>query len=174
MNAALPYTSFNAFLYHWRGVRLITTELLSCFEEPDLTYRLIPEWRSVGELFYHIGDHQHFVARGVLLRQWNAAPGEFHASTTVTSPARLRDWLLHTQEKVTEWSSLADDACLTDLRPDNPWHEGIRGWLLLHHAYQDELHHRGQLYAIARHLGRKPPMVFAEEHPAYWEARQGQ
>lgn len=176
MNTEVPFTSFARFLDHWQGVRMVTVELLARFEESDLTYRLVPEWRSVGDLFYHIADHQYFVARGVLLRRWRSQPGEpdsAHQASTVISVTRLEAWLLHAQEKVGEWAATADDTCLTDIRSDNPWHEGIRGWLLLHHAYQDELHHRGQLYAIARHLGRAVPVAFAEEYPSYWGPRQG-
>ncbi|HWI61376.1 MAG TPA: DinB family protein [Symbiobacteriaceae bacterium] len=89
------------------------------------------------------------------------------------STVALHQWLTETQARMHEWAAQADESCLNDLRPDNPWHEGMRGWLLLHHAYQDELHHRGQLYAIARVLGLEPPMPFAEENPAYWDPRKG-
>ncbi|MGE5674623.1 MAG: DinB family protein [Mycobacterium leprae] len=175
MNQNFAYTSVEAFLDHWQGVRMVTLELLSRFHDADLSYRLVPQWRTVGELFYHIGDHQYFVARGVFLRRWKALPGEpggAHAAATIDSVAHLREWLTETQAKTVEWARQADDHCLTDLRPDNPWHEGIQGWLLLHHPYQDELHHRGQLYAIARQLGEEPPIAFAEEYPAYWDERK--
>lgn len=172
----LAYAPFHAFLDHWHGVRMVTLALLSRFSDADLGYRLVPEWRTAGELFYHIGGHQHFVARGVLQRRWHDLPGEPDEpdmAATASSVAALREWLTYTDQRLHEWAEVADEQCLTDLRPDNPWHEGIRGWLLLHHPYQDELHHRGQLYAIARLLGKEPPNAFAEEYPTYWNPRKG-
>lgn len=173
------YTSFSAFLEHWDGVRMVTLELLTRFSEEDLRFRLFPEGRTVGELFHHIGGHQFFVSRGVLLRRWRPRSGEpdldwaVHQAATVNSAQALHLWLSQVQASVREWAASADDRCLTELRPDNPWHEGMRGWLLLHHAYQDEIHHRGQLYAIARHLEKVPPQVFAEEYPSFWDAHKG-
>lgn len=158
---------------------MVTLELLDRFGDADLAFRLVPQWRTVGELFHHIGGHQYFVSRGVLLRRWQPALGEpdtdwaAHKAVTAGSVRSLHDWLSAVQTKVNAWAAAADDSCLDELRPDNPWHEGLRGWLLLHHAYQDELHHRGQLYAIARHLGRAPPEVFAEEYPSFWLSRKG-
>jgi uncharacterized damage-inducible protein DinB len=180
MNQNTCYTSIASFLDHWQGVRMVTLELLAQFSDDDLAFRLVPQWRTVGEMFYHIGAHQYFVSRGVLLRRWRPVEGEpdmdwdAHEARVISSVAGLRHWLQETQANVMTWAEAhADDTCLTDLRPDNPWHEGMRGWLLLHHAYQDELHHRGQLYAIARVVGKTPPVAFAEEYPAYWAPRQG-
>jgi 8-oxo-dGTP pyrophosphatase MutT (NUDIX family)/uncharacterized damage-inducible protein DinB len=173
------WASVAAFLDHWDGVRMVTLELLRCFSDADLTYRLVPEWRTVGELLHHIGGHQFFAARGVLLGQWRPRPGDpdqdwqGHAAATTGSVAALYRWLAETQQQMRAWAETAPPERLADLRPDNPWHEGIRGWLLLHHAYQDELHHRGQLYAIARQLGKRPPFAFAEEYPSYWDAHKG-
>lgn len=173
------YVSLDRFTDHWRGVRYVTLELLAAFESDDLTFRLVPEWRTVGELFHHIAGHQYFVARGVLLGRWEPEAGEVdidwdeHRANVCTSKPRLADWLRDTQELVTEWATQVGESQLHTIRDDNPWHEGMRGWLLLHHAYQDELHHRGQLYAIARTLNRQPPIVYAEEHPAFWLSRKG-
>ncbi len=85
----------------------------------------------------------------------------------------LQIWLFDVQALLKKWFKKADETVLTEIRDDNPWHEGMRGWLLFHHPYQDELHHRGQLYAIARLLGKDPPNVFAEEYPSYWYLRKG-
>jgi uncharacterized damage-inducible protein DinB len=173
------YVSFRDFIDHWQGVRFVTLELLHIFSEEDLAYRLVPQWRSVGELFHHIGGHQFFVARGVLLGRWTAEPGEpdadwaKHRVAICNSKTMLATWLRETQDHLVRWSQEVDVGRLERVRDDNPWHEGMRGWLLLHHAYQDELHHRGQLYAVARLIGRTPPAVFAEEHPEYWESRKG-
>ena len=175
----LPYATLDAFLDHWDGVRTVTLKLLESFEEEDLAYCLLPEWRSVGELFHHIGGQQFFVARGVLTRRWDAAPGEpdldweAHRRATTRSIASLSRWLTETQEKLRQWAGEAEPALLTEVRADNPWHEGMRGWLLLHHPYQDELHHRGQLYVIARLLGRDVPQVYAEEHEEWWALQKG-
>ena len=173
------YVPLERFLVHWDGVRFVTLELLGGFSEGDLDYRLVPEWRTVGELFHHIGGQQFFVARGVLLGRWEPEAGEVdldwakHRKEVCSSKSMLEEWLRETQGKLNHWAQSVDASRLELIRDDNPWHEGMRGWLLLHHAYQDELHHRGQLYAIARLLGRRPPMVYAEEHSEFWEPRKG-
>lgn len=170
------YIDFDNFLNHWDGVRIVTLSLLSCFKNEDLTFQLVPQWRTVGDIFHHIGGHQYYVARGIFERRWEPKPGEpdmdwvNHKKRVTQSILKLSNWLKHVQILLKEWSSVFDGKCLSDVRNDNPWHKGMRGWLLLHHAYQDELHHRGQLYAICRILKRQPPIVYAEEYPEYWDS----
>lgn len=173
------YARLDRFIDHWEGVRYVTVELLRSFSEADLTYQLVPEWRTVAEMFHHIGGQQFFVARGVLLGRWEAGEGEpdvdwaKHRAEVCGSKAGLEEWLRHVQTSLNRWTDDVDPTRLDQVRDDNPWHEGVRGWLLLHHAYQDELHHRGELYAIARLLGRSPPVVYAEEHAEFWDSRRG-
>jgi uncharacterized damage-inducible protein DinB len=179
MDKNAVYTTIERFLDHWDGVRLVTLKLLICFHNKDLNYRLTPHWRTVGEIFHHIGGHQFFVARGVLKKRWEPQLNEpdidwdSHKIQTTKSVKNLQIWLLNVQALLKKWFKEADKTVLSEIRDDNPWHEGMRGWLLLHHPYQDELHHRGQLYAIARLLGKDPPNVFAEEYPSYWHLRKG-
>ncbi|WP_170159666.1 DinB family protein [Calidithermus terrae] len=173
-----PYTTLERFLEHWDGVRLVTLKLLESFTEHDLNYRLVEDWRSVGELFHHIGGHQFYACRGALLGRWEPEPGEpdanwnAHRARVMGSKEALRGWLVSVQGLVRSWAESAGEERLEGFRPDNPWHEGMRGWLLVQHAYQDEVHHRGELYAIARLLDREVPEVFAVEHPDYWEPRK--
>lgn len=179
MKATTAYVTVDDFLDHWDGVRMVTLKLLECFDDGDLGYRLVPEWRTVGELFHHLGAHQFYGCRGILSGRWDALPGEpdedweAHKKKTVHSVQALSVWLSSVQEQVHRWVEQAEESVLSDFRPDNPWFEGMRGWLQLHHAYQDELHHRGQLYAVARVLGKTLPEVFAEEYPNYWQPRKG-
>jgi hypothetical protein len=37
------YTSLEAFLEHWDGVRMVTLDLLTSFREADLSYRLVAD-----------------------------------------------------------------------------------------------------------------------------------
>ena len=152
---------------------MVTLKILDLFKDEELGYRLVPQWRTVGELFHHIGGHQYYVARGVLKERWEPKPSEpdidwtNHMVKTTTSTESLSKWLQEVQELVREWCVDVDSSLLEKIRDDNPWHRGIRGWLLLHHAYQDELHHRGQLTSIARYLDKNVPSVFAEEYKEY-------
>jgi uncharacterized damage-inducible protein DinB len=178
VDGAVPYTTVDAFLDHWDGVRWVTLELLRVFDDADLSYRLVPQWRTVGELFHHIGGHQFYGCRGILLGRWDSLLGEAdedwgaHKPAHVHSVERLHAWLTEVQGLVREWAGQASENALSDFRPDNPWFEGMRGWLQLNHAYQDELHHRGQLYAIARVLNKIPPAVNAEEYPEFWNRKK--
>ncbi len=178
MDKNAVYTTIERFLDHWEGVRMVTLKLLICFNNNDLNYRLAPHWRTVGEIFHHIGGHQFFVVRGVFKRRWEPKLNEpdidwdSHKIRTTKSVKNLQRWLFDVQALLKKWFKEADETVLSEIRDDNPWHESMRGWLLLHHPYQDELHHRGQLYAIARLLGKDPPNVFAEEYPSYWDPRK--
>jgi len=181
MNAAAPYTTLERFLDHWDGVRMVTLKLLHCFGEADLRRALWAGSKTVGEMFHHIGGHQFYAARGLFLGQWEPAgtleespdaDWELHKHLTIYQHQTLHRWLEDVQQRLRVWARQADGTRLQDFAPDNPWHEGMRGWLLLQHAYQDELHHRGQLYLFARQLGLIPPDVFAVDHPDYWEQRK--
>lgn len=179
MKATLPYTTVGRFLDHWDGVRMVTLELLKCLEDEDLLFRPIPSWRTVGELFHHIGAHQFYVARGVLKNRWAPEVDEpdedwdEHRKQVTSSITDLHQWLSNVQDLVKQWFKEAEESTLSEIQENNPWHEGMRGWLLVHHAYQDEVHHRGQLYAIIRQLNKTLPDVFAEENPSDWNSRKG-
>ncbi len=167
------YTTLGQFIHHWNGVRMVTLKILSLFSDGELEYRLVPQWRTVGELFHHIGGHQYFVARGVLKKRWEPVGSEpdtdwpSHIQRTTSSTGAISEWLQEVQSLLEKWCASADASLLEEIRDDNPWHRGVRGWQLLHHPYQDELHHRGQLTAIARLLGKTIPPVFAEEYSGF-------
>lgn len=152
---------------------MVTLKILDLFKDDELKYRLVPQWRTVGELFHHIGGHQYFVARGILQQRWEPRHSEpdrdwaGHIQKTTTTVTSLSRWLQEVQDLVKQWCVNIDVSLLEDIRDDNPWHRGIRGWLLLHHAYQDEHHHRGQITATARFLGKEIPSVFAEEYQEF-------
>jgi len=162
------YTTIRKFLNHWFETRIVTLNVLNIFTEDELRYRFTPEWRSVGEIFHHIGAHQFLAARGVFKKRWTPQSTEpdndweNHKKEVCVSTKRLATWLLDVQFLLKEWWNESDSSALSEIRYDNPWHLGMEGWMLLHHAYQDELHHRGQLTAIARHLDRKIPPMFPE------------
>lgn len=178
---ATAYTTLGRFLDHWDGVRMVTLKLLCCFSSEDLRRTLWPGSRTVGEMFHHIGAHQFYACRGLFLGQWEPkgtleespdADWDLHKHLTVYKTETLHHWLERVQQQTRTWAQEAVESRLTDFATDNPWHEGMRGWLLLQHAYQDEVHHRGQLYALARQLGYLPPDVFAVDHPDYWNERK--
>lgn len=189
MTLSTPYTTLERFLDHWDGVRMVTLKLLQCFSDDDLRRTLWQGSRTLGEMFHHIGAHQFYAARGLFKNQWEPwgtleenpdSDWELHKHLVVYKVETLQHWLQSVQARVQVWvreffSQNPEPGTLTPLEAiaeRNPWHEGMRGWLLLQHAYQDEIHHRGQLYVFARQQGYIPPDVFAVDHPEYWEARK--
>ena len=131
MKATTIYATVHDFLDHWDGVRMVTLKLLECFDDSDLGYRLVREWRTVGELFHHLGAHQFYGCRGILLGRWDASEGEpdedWEAHKAVDGSigsARLSVWLSSVQHQVHEWLEEAEEGALNDLRPDNPWFRG--------------------------------------------------
>ena len=78
--------------------------------------------------------------------------------------------MVHTR---TQYGLGTDPERLQQLTPGNPWFKDMPGWLQLHHAYQDELHHRGQLTALVRALGLTLPAIYAEENPVFWASNKG-
>lgn len=181
MSLSVSYTALEPFLDHWDGVRMVTLKLLQCFQSDDLRHQPWPGAKTVGELFHHIGAHQFYAARGLFKGQWEPGGGtleenpdsdwDLHKHLVIYQIESLCGWLTSVQNRLRAWAEEAPEGCL-DGFADNPWHEGMRGWLLLQHAYQDEVHHRGQLYLVARQMGYIPPDVFAVDHPDYWEIRK--
>lgn len=182
----MNYATLPAFLDHWDGVRMVTLKLLACFSNEDLRTQPWPGSRTVGEMFHHIGAHQFYAARGLFKNQWEPSGSleespdtdwELHKHLVIHKVEMVAFWLEATQAKLNAWAtelrSRPTPNPLEAIAEHNPWHEGLRGWLLLQHAYQDEVHHRGQLYGFARQLGYIPPDVFAADHPEYWEPRKG-
>lgn len=55
------YVSLERSLEHWEGVRFVTLKLLGTFSQDDLAYQVAPDWRSIAEMFHHIGAQQFFV-----------------------------------------------------------------------------------------------------------------
>jgi hypothetical protein len=50
-----------------------------------------------------------------------------------------------------------------------PWHMTFPGWVGFSIQNDEFMHHRGQLYAIARLAGAEPPFMwgFADNEPAF-------
>jgi uncharacterized damage-inducible protein DinB len=181
MSQSPAYASLERFLDHWDGVRMVTLKLLHCFSDEDLRRTLWQGSRTVGEMFHHIGAHQFYAARGLFKNQWEPSgtleehpdsDWDLHKHLIVYKVETLAHWLKSVQARVRTWAEGISADRLWEFAKDNPWHEGMRGWLLLQHAYQDEIHHRGQLYLFARQLGHIPPDVFAVDYPEYWEERK--
>jgi uncharacterized damage-inducible protein DinB len=57
------------------------------------------------------------------------------------------------------------DTHLTNLVP-TPWHFEAPGSVIVGFVHDEYLHHRGQLYAYLRALGKEPPMLWDFEHNA--------
>lgn len=181
MNPTASYTTLERFLDHWDGVRMVTLKLLDCFSEEELRHTVWTGSRTVGEMFHHIGAHQFYAVRGLMKGQWEPsgtleespdADWDLHKHLIIYKHQTLHHWLERAQQRMRSWAAEVSESRLADFATDNPWHQGMRGWLLLQHAYQDEVHHRGQLYLFARQLGHIPPDVFAVDHPDYWEQRK--
>ena len=171
------YASADQFARHWRGVRMVTLEVLDVLAD-HLDRAVIPGGRTVAETLHHIGAHEYFAARGVFEGRWDAQPGEpdadwdAHRTEVSASAPTLRTWL-ETVHIRTQHGLSTQPERLQQLTPGNPWFDDMPGWLQLHHTYQDELHHRGQLSVLVRTLGLTLPTLYAEERPEFWAANRG-
>ncbi|WP_424951461.1 DinB family protein [Deinococcus sp.] len=171
------YSDVTQFARHWQGVRMVTLEVLDVLSG-HLECPVMAGGRTVAETFHHIGAHEFFAARGVFQGRWDAKPGEpdadwdAHRIEVGGHANALQDWLTQVHAR-TQYGLLNHPEQLQQLTPGNPWFEEMPGWLQLHHAYQDELHHRGQLTVLARSLGLVLPAMYAEENPIYWARNQG-
>lgn len=171
------YAAADQFARHWQGVRMVTLEVLNVLAD-YLDEAVIPGGRTVADTLHHIGAHEYFAARGVFEGRWDAEPGEpdadwdAHRAEVSASARALRTWLETVHAKTQSGFSTHPER-LQQLTPGNPWFGDMPGWLQLHHAYQDELHHRGQLSVLVRALGLELPALYAEEHPEFWAANRG-
>jgi uncharacterized damage-inducible protein DinB len=137
----------------------VSRRLVEQIPEDKLEFRPAPEVRSAGELVVHaftyLTESVQTVAAG---KQVN--PGEPH----FTSKAELMKWIdKQTENAFAGFEKFNDEQLAAKIEC---WGEPFHGWQLLDFAYQEHLHHRGQLTVYLRLMGIAPIFIydFSEGH----------
>jgi len=138
---------------YFRMVLGVSRKLVDQIPDDKLDFRPAPEVRSVGELVVHaftyLTESVETVAAG---KQVN--PGEPHFD----SKPELMKWIDSQVETAFAGFEKLTDAQLA--AKIDCWGEQFHGWQLLDFAYQEHLHHRGQLTVYLRLMGIAPVFIY--------------
>ncbi|HEY3293935.1 MAG TPA: DinB family protein [bacterium] len=137
----------------------VSRKLVDQIPEDKMDFRPTPEVRSAMELITHAFN---FLAESV--ETVTAGRHIDHKEPTFDSKAALMTWM---DVQVAE--AFAGFAKLTDKQLEakiEAWGETFSGWQMLDFAYQEHLHHRGQLTVYLRLMGIEPVFIydFSEQH----------
>jgi uncharacterized damage-inducible protein DinB len=125
------------------------------FSDRDLAYRPQPGARSVGELIAYIA------ASYQLTRHWltsDAPPPTLESAPQLTVPRALASLTGRQVELFAALSTLPASRFFDVIAPFGVReHRGVMALGMFKH----DLHHRGELYALARACGHAPPDLYA-------------
>jgi uncharacterized damage-inducible protein DinB len=154
-------------LMSWDMVRLrhgITLRLLEQFPADKLTSHPIAGMRTPVEIVAHIYGSASAIAEAVL-----AGKLEPHDDLAVAPSIKTREQLLSfvhdAWARADRAANAVSDAQLSAM-VGTPWGTAFPGFAMFGFIADEQLHHRGQLYAFLRTFGTEPVMVWDFEHNA--------
>ena len=148
-------------------VHRVTVRAISAFADDELDFRPRPGMRTPRELIFHIYAQEKLLAEAAQQGRFtmeaangsnpeDAANGSTLQSLTTVSDARSYAESCHeAAEAIFTTMSDADVA-----RPVESPFGTYPAWQYFNFAYDEHWHHRGQLYAYLRLLGKEPPALY--------------
>ncbi|HZD04099.1 MAG TPA: DinB family protein [Longimicrobiales bacterium] len=148
-------TELEDLLEHLERYRAITLQVFDLIDEADLAWRPSSAQYSLGQQLLHIAQAEDLWAHGLFEGDWNYERVRFPRELPSTGEmkaffAGVRAFTLE-RIRTIEPGALGE---VVDI-PGSPEEQSLRSylWFLLEH----ELHHRGQVWAYLRAMGRTPP-----------------
>lgn len=149
----------HSFFARWEASQRLTQDTLKAFPDDTLGQEIIQGLRPPGEMYCHIYAHVNAVLNACLTRAFDFSEmGKLPTDVDCTD----REALLR-YSRITMNTLFAHSG-----QPPKAWKQKINtpgGSVLMEAlcrgAYDHEVHHRGQLVAMLKHLGIKPPQVAA-------------
>lgn len=139
---------------HLQRYRATTLQVFELVDEADLAWRPGPDQYSLGQQLLHIGQAEDRFVHGLFEGDWDLERARFPA--TLPPPAEIEGYLRRVRRRLMEELDALDPA---DLGAPVPVPEApeltLRSWLWF--ILEHELHHRGQVWAYLRGMGRTPP-----------------
>jgi len=169
----MPSRERESFLATWSEEAKKTADLLRALPPTQYDFRPVPEWRSIGEMAWHLAEGDAYMSIAAVQGKFDFAskPEGIERPRTIAelAPAYER---VHAEAIARVRTLKPEDMDRT--MPDfsgEPIRVGAMLWTyLLHH----NIHHRGQLSLMSRLAGGKPPGMYGpnlEETQAMAAAR---
>lgn len=148
-------TELEDLIEHLERYRRVTLQVFDLIEDGDLAWRPSSEQYSLGQQLLHIAQAEDRLVHGLFEGDWSydrvRFPAELPDSHAMMGVFRsVRAFTLDRLRTLAE----PELGRLIDV-PDMPLEQTLRSylWFILEH----ELHHRGQIWAYLRAMGKKPP-----------------
>ncbi len=144
----------------WARIRTVTIETARAFPGERLDVRPVAAMRSAGQILAHILDTELAVVDGALTGDWRFGRGPHRISRVETFERWSAKVRAETERAL---AGISDESLWAPAElPDGT---ELPRFLVLYSFVENELHHRGQLFAYLRLLGIKPPWLYGGEPP---------
>lgn len=144
----------------WARIRGVTIETARAFPGRRLDVRPVAGMRSAGQILAHVLDTELAVVEGALSGRWRFGRGPRRLTRVET----FERWSARTRRET--------ELALSGLTDEDLWSESelpdgtpLSRFLILSSFVENELHHRGQLFAYLRLLGVEPPWLYGGQPP---------
>jgi uncharacterized damage-inducible protein DinB len=154
-------------LEYFNMVHGVTLRAIGTFSDEELEFRPQAAMRTVRELIFHIYTQEKILAEGAKLGRLTmeaanasnpeseAVAHELKALATVSAARAYAD-SCH-RAAVNTLRGLSEEDLVRSV--ESPFGT-YPAWRYFDFAYDEHWHHRGQLYAYLRLLGKEPPMLY--------------
>lgn len=145
----------------------VTVRALATFEDGELDFRPRPGLRSPRELAFHIYEQEKTLAEAAREGHFNVEmanrpnPEAQASAAALAALARVADVVTFANARHKTAGQIFGSMSDADVNrivesPLGPY----PAWRYFQFAYDEHWHHRGQLYAYLRLLGKEPPMLY--------------
>lgn len=149
------FRTIEDFVNEWNNEAKATQRVLDTLTDASLAQRIAPDFRTLGQLGWHIATTIHEMLSRTGLK-FDAPEGEEHAPTSAKT---IADTYRSTSARVidaiqTQWT----DASLTESSDmyGEQWLNGLTLRIFISH----EIHHRGEMIVLMRQAGLRVPDIY--------------
>lgn len=156
-------SEIDEYVQHLERYRATTLQVFDLVSADELSWRPSPDQYSLGQQLLHIGQAEDRVAHGVFEGDWDLERVRFPKPLPGPDAMKafLRDVRAYLLRHVSALSP--EDLGRTVGVPDSGTEYTVRSWLWF--TLEHELHHRGQIWAYLRAMGKTPPFYAAALPP---------
>ena len=160
-------TEFLAKLQYLGMVHRVTLRAIAALGDKDLEFRPQPTMRTPKELIFHIYTQEKILAEAAKQGQFtaNAAARSNPEDAAVAVEIRALSNVSDVQAYAEACHQVAENifGAMSEEELSRPVESPFGtypAWRYFDFGYDEHWHHRGQLYAYLRLLGKEPPMLY--------------
>jgi len=158
---------FTAKLDYFNMVHGVTRRAIASLDDKHLDFRPQPTMRTPRELVFHIYAQEKILAEAIRNKRFTQEAAARSSPETESVAAEVK--ALATVKNVDAYADACHQAAMEILRglseedinrPVESPFGTYPAWRFFDFAYDEHWHHRGQLYAYIRLLGKEPPQLY--------------